>query len=143
MSPYTFTNVLVQVDGSEGSRHALEAALSLCEATRAKLTVLAAEGRLPAYAATVGEVDDAKRAKDEFFSKVLDEAQVVASYEGIAITTDLVAGPVAHAISEYAASHGHDLVVLSHRQRPLSRWLLGSTAERVADRARCPVMVVR
>ena len=60
MSPYTFTNVLVQVDGSEGSRHALEAAMSLCEAKRAKLPVLAAERRLSAYAGTVGEVDDAE-----------------------------------------------------------------------------------
>lgn len=134
MGPYMFSNVLVQVDGSEASRRALEAALSLCEATRARLTVLAAQGRLPAYAATVGEVDDAKRAKDELFSSVLDEAQVMASYEGIPITTDLVTGPVVRAVSEYAESHAHDLIVLGNRTRVLGRWMPGSIA---AGRAPC------
>ena len=67
MSPYDFTNVLVPVDGSEGSDKALDCALSICAALGARLTALAVEGRLPAYAATAGEVDEVKREKDEFF----------------------------------------------------------------------------
>ena len=35
----------------------------------ARLTALAVEGRMPAYAATAGEVEEVKREKDEFFAR--------------------------------------------------------------------------
>jgi len=38
MSPSEFTNVLVPVDGSEGSDKALDCALSICAALGAQLT---------------------------------------------------------------------------------------------------------
>ena len=58
MSPYAFRNVLVPVDGSEGSAKALDCALSICAPLGARLTALAVEGRLPVYAASVGEVEE-------------------------------------------------------------------------------------
>jgi nucleotide-binding universal stress UspA family protein len=50
MTPYNFANVLVAIDGSEDARKALDCALSLCEVLGARLTALAVEGKLPAYA---------------------------------------------------------------------------------------------
>ena len=73
MSPYRFQRVLVAIDGSEGAQKALDCALSICESVDAELTVLAVEGKLPAYAGSIGEVDEVKREKDTFFSGVLDE----------------------------------------------------------------------
>lgn len=61
MSPYQFENVLVAVDGSEGSQRALDCALALVGGLGGRLTALAVEGKLPAYAASIGEVDDVKR----------------------------------------------------------------------------------
>jgi nucleotide-binding universal stress UspA family protein len=46
-------------------------------------------------------------------------------------------------ISDVAASGGYDLVVLGHRGHFLRDHLLGSTADRVAEHAPCPVMIVR
>jgi nucleotide-binding universal stress UspA family protein len=71
MSPYEFTNVLVTVDGSEDARKTLDCGLSVCRALGARLTALAVEGKLPAYAASLGEIDEVKREKDEFFSRVV------------------------------------------------------------------------
>jgi nucleotide-binding universal stress UspA family protein len=51
MSPYDFTNVLVPVDGSDGSEKALDCALSICHALGAQLTALAVEGKLPGLVA--------------------------------------------------------------------------------------------
>ena len=143
MSPYEFTNVLVAVDGSEGSGKALDAALSICAALGARLTALAVEGKLPAYAASLGEVDEVKQQKDDYFRGVLEDARASADERGVPITIDVVAGHAAEVISHYAAAHGHDLIVIGHRGHFLGDYLLGSTADRVAHHARCPVMVVR
>jgi nucleotide-binding universal stress UspA family protein len=143
MSPYEFTNVLVALDGSEGAAKALDCALSICEAVGAQLTALAVEGRLPAYAASLGEVDDVKREKDTYFRGVLDDAAEQARARGVAVNVDLVPGHAAEVITHYAAAHGHDLVVVGHRGHFLGDYLLGSTADRVAHHAHCPVMVVR
>jgi nucleotide-binding universal stress UspA family protein len=140
---YRFTRVLVPVDGSEGSTKALDAGLSLCEAMGCELTALAVEGRLPAYAASLGEVDDVKRQKDEFFTRVLEQASASAKERGLSIHTELISGHAAEVITHYAAAHEHDLIVIGHRGHFLGDYLLGSTADRVAHHAHCPVMVVR
>lgn len=143
MSLYEFKRVLVAVDGSEGSEKALECAISICNAVEASLTALAVEGRLPAYAASLGEVDEVKTEKDEFFSRVLEHAKRTAATAGLVIETDLIPGHAAEVITQYARAHGHDLIVIGHRGHFLGDYLLGSTADRVAHHAHCPVIVVR
>jgi nucleotide-binding universal stress UspA family protein len=105
MSPYDFDNVLVPVDGSEGSAKALDCALSICDALGARLTALAVEGKLPAYAATAGEVEEVKREKDSFFARVLAEAREQAELRGVEVHTDLVPGHAAEVITHYARAH--------------------------------------
>lgn len=143
MSPYEFTNALVALDGSAGATKALDCALSICSTLGAQLTALAVEGKLPAYAASLGEVDEVKREKDQYFQGVLDDAAAQARARGIELKTDLVAGHAAEVITHYAVAHGHDLIVIGHRGHFLGDYLLGSTADRVAHHAHCPVMVVR
>ena len=143
MSPYDFTNVLVAIDGSRDSEKALDCALSICDALSARLTVLGVEGKLPAYAASLGEVDEVKREKDEFFARVLGQATQASRDRGVEVRTDLVPGHSAEAIVHYAAAHGHDLIVVAHHAHILGDVLIASTADRVAHHATCPVMVVR
>jgi nucleotide-binding universal stress UspA family protein len=143
VSPYEFTNVLVALDGSEGAAKALDCALSISSAVGARLTALAVEGKLPAYAASLGEVDEVKREKDSYFRRVLEDAAAQASARGVELKTDLVPGHAAEVITHYARAHGHDLIVIGHRGHFLGDYLLGSTADRVAHHAHCPVMVVR
>jgi nucleotide-binding universal stress UspA family protein len=143
MSPYQFENPLVAIDGSEGAQRALDCAISLVDRLGGQLTALLVEGRLPAYAATAGEVDEVKREKDEFFSRVLDDARTQASARGVELKTEIVPGHAAEVISHYAKAHGHDLIVIGHKGHFLGDYLLGSTADRVAHHAHCPVIVVR
>ena len=143
MSPYEFTNVLVALDGSAGAAKALDCALSICASVGARLTAIAVEGKLPAYAASLGEVDEVKREKDVYFQRVLAGAAEEASARGVEAATELVPGHAAEVITHYARAHGHDLIVVGHRGHFLGDYLLGSTADRVAHHAHCPVMVVR
>jgi nucleotide-binding universal stress UspA family protein len=143
MSPYHFTNILVAVDGSADAAKALDCALALAELLDARVVALAVEGRLPAYAASLGEVEEVRREKDAFFERVLQDAVDQASARGVALETARVLGHAAEVISRYARAHGHDLVVVGHRGHFLGDYLLGSTADRVAHHASCPVMIVR
>jgi nucleotide-binding universal stress UspA family protein len=143
MSPYEFTNVLVAIDGSDEATKALDCALSICTAVDARLTVLAVEGKLPAYAASLGEVEEVKREKDEFFDGVLHAARYSAEQRGVSVRTDLVPGHSADVIVHYAVAHAHDLIVVAHHVHLFGDVFLGSTADRVAHHAPCPVMVVR
>jgi nucleotide-binding universal stress UspA family protein len=138
-----FERILVAIDGSDASDRAFAKALELASLTEAHLTALAIEGPLPAYAATVGEVEEVKREKDRFFTALATRARMEAERSGIELEIELRAGHAAEAISEFAAAGGYDLVVLGHRGHFLRDHLLGSTADRVVEHAPCPVMIVR
>ena len=138
-----FEKILVAIDGSECSDRAFAKAIELANLTGAKLTALAIEGPLPAYAATIGEVDEVKREKDLFFNALATTAREQAAQGGLMIDVDVRAGHAAEVISHVAAEGQYDLVVLGHRGHFLRDHLLGSTADRVAEHAPCPVMIVR
>jgi nucleotide-binding universal stress UspA family protein len=138
-----FERILVAIDGSDSSDRAYATALELAALMGARLTALAIEGPLPAYAATVGEVDEVKREKDEFFNGLAARVRLQAAEAGVEIEVDVRPGHPAELISRVASDGGYDLVVLGHRGHFLRDHLLGSTADRVAERAPCPVMIVR
>lgn len=138
-----FDRILVAIDGSEASNRAFAKAIELADVAHAQMTALAIEGPLPAYAATVGEVDEVKREKDLFFGRLAETARAQAEHAGIELQVELRAGHAAEVISEFASAGGYDLIVLGHRGHFLRDHLLGSTADRVAENAPCPVMIVR
>lgn len=60
------------------------------------------------------------------------------------VQTKLLMGPVATEITDYAAARGLDLIAIgTHGRTGLSRFLLGSVAEKVVRTAPCPVLVAR
>lgn len=138
-----FERILVAIDGSDVSNRAFEKALELAKLTQAELTALAIEGPLPAYAATIGEVEEVKREKDLFFGTLAARSRDLAEQTGVALEVELRPGHAAELISSFAAEGGYDLVVLGHKGHFLRDHLLGSTADRVAENAPCPVMIVR
>ena len=135
-----FERILAAVDGSEGSSRAFAKAVDLARLTGATLIALAVEGPLPAYAATVGEV---KREKDSFFRGLAAKAKREAEAAGVEVEVDIRAGHAADLIVRYARERGADLVVVGHKGHFLEDYLLGSTADRVAHHAHCPVMIVK
>jgi nucleotide-binding universal stress UspA family protein len=138
-----FNRILVAIDGSQGSQHALRKAIELASLTGAALMALAVEGPLPAYAATVGEVDEVKRQKDSFFGEVAANAQGQAHAAGVELKVEVRPGHAAELITRYARDNEADLIVVGHKGHFLGDYLLGSTADRVAHHAHCPVMIVK
>ena len=138
-----FEHILVAIDGSQCSDRAFTKALELAVLAHARLTALAVEGPLPAYAATVGEVDEVRREKDVFFTALAARAREQAKQAGLDLEVEVRPGHAAELISQVAGDGGYDLVVLGHRGHFVRDRLLGSTADRVSEHAPCPVMIVR
>jgi nucleotide-binding universal stress UspA family protein len=130
--------ILVAVDGHPEGQRALEYALELADALAASVHAVAVEGRLPRYPATVAEVDEAKRDKDEFFETLARLATDQAAERGIDLDVELAAGPAADAIIRVARRDRDDLIIVGYRRR-----LFGNTADRLCHNAPCPVLIVR
>src|SRR5712691_4231921 len=101
-----FERILVAIDGSEWSDHAFAKALELAQLTNARLTALAVEGPLPAYAATIGEVDEVVREKDSFFKRLAAAARAQGERAGVDIDVDVRPGHPAELISRVAEEGG-------------------------------------
>src|SRR5437867_2321435 len=127
-----FERVLVAIDGSEASDRAFAKALELAGLTGARMIALAVEGPLPAYAATIGEVEEVRREKDAFFSGLTERARRQAQAAGVPLEVELRPGHAAELIVRFARECEADLIVLGHRGHFLRDHLLGSTADRVA-----------
>jgi nucleotide-binding universal stress UspA family protein len=138
-----FQKVLLAYDGSEGARRALERAAEIAAAGSAELHIIAV-GRVPEYAETQGEVDEAREQAESFYAKRLDEAITFLRGRGIAASTHMALGKPSEQILRGAIEVQADLIVLGvHPHHALRRRLLGATADKVVDSAECSVLVVR
>jgi nucleotide-binding universal stress UspA family protein len=139
-----FKHILVGLDGSDGARRALERTLALARLTGARVTALSVEERLPAYAATVGEVQDEQRFENQYFRQVQAAADAAAAAAGVPISHEVSPGHAAQLLVRRAGELGCDLIVLGHTGHSrIHNLFLGSTADRVVEHASCAVLVVR
>ncbi|MFD1562511.1 universal stress protein [Haloarchaeobius amylolyticus] len=80
----------------------------------------------------------------ESSERLLEEATKIAAEYNADLKTDTTVGTAAASIVRYAEDHDIDHIVLgSHGRRGLSRFLLGSVAERVARRSPGSVTIIR
>ncbi len=144
---YTIRNVLVPVDFSDCSHHALSYAKELLPKTAATLHIVHVI-EPPVYPANwsyaqAGLVDTEKEISDaarQELQRLTDEA----TKEGFNVRSDLLTGPAADEIVRYARQHRIDIISIStHGRRGFERFLFGSTTEKVLRQAPCPVFVVR
>jgi len=138
--------ILVPTDFSPASKKALWYALRIAEVRNSEITLLhvlepkdpaALAGR--AAAAAISEQDLAN--PEEALHGLADSAKAVS-----AVVTNSIfrTGVATHEIIEAAKELDVDLVVIAtHGLTGWKRFALGSTAERVAGAATCPVLVVR
>lgn len=138
-----FSNIVVGLDGSSMSRHALVTALDLA-GPDTRLTAVSVEENLPHYAAIRGEVDENKRAADEFFAALAREAVALAREYGVTLEHRILRGHAAVALVEYAREKGADLIVIGQSGHS-GVWgtFLGTTADKIIRHAPCSVLVVR
>jgi nucleotide-binding universal stress UspA family protein len=139
--------ILVPVDFSDFSVRALAHAGGLAETHDAALTLLHVieEPTFPAFyeaaSAVYGPPPDLTDEARAALHRLVDEADLA---DGLEVTCVVQVGRAAPAIIDWAEAHETDVVVLaSHGLTGLKHLLLGSVAEKVVQRAPCPVFIVK
>lgn len=132
-------SILVPLDGSAFSEHALPLALSVARRSGAQLYlahVLSGRGGLS------NGVDRVTAASRTVYLERL--AQQIENQSVRAPITSILTGPIADTLLDYARSIRCDLIVLTtHGRGALSRLWLGSVADVIVRRSPAPVMLVR
>jgi nucleotide-binding universal stress UspA family protein len=138
-----FEKILLAYDGFKGAKLALEKATEITIVAKAELHILAV-GRIPEYAETVSEVEEAREQAKSFYSKIMEEAMSNLNQRGLSATVHVDFGKPGDVILRIAESLSVDLVVLGTKSHsPLRRRFLGATVDKVVDHAHCSVLVVR
>ncbi len=139
-----FHKILVANDGSEGAKKALQVAIDLAKRYGAELHAISVEERLPHYAATVGEVVEAKQEATDFFRRVTQEAEQAASAQGIRLTSHVLPGHEVETIVTFAKDHGFDLLVIGFMgHSKIFGRIWGSTSQNLTKLSPCTVLVVK
>jgi len=137
-----FQKILVPLDGSELSEKALEYARHLGK--EANSIVLLRARSTSAFASVGYNIpDEVFAAELETCTQYLQHIEAKLVAEGYQVILELPSGEPAEAILQVAEKDKVDLIVISsHGREGMTRFLVGSVAERVARHAPCPVMIV-
>ena len=143
-----FRRILCASDFSTTAGRAVAAAIDLAKANRARLTIVYAYVPITPLvpeqyldSLTVSRLDlDTRRWIERQMARVVSRGKK----SGIRIAAAMVTGDPAAQIVRTARSTRADLIVIgTHGRRGVSKFLLGSVAERVLATAPCPVLTVR
>jgi nucleotide-binding universal stress UspA family protein len=136
-----FQTILVAYDASPHAEHAVDIALSMAEATKAKVVLFSViRPPEPAESAEFNAVlEDTRERYERSFIPIRDRAK----QKEIALETEIAVGHPAEQILHRADTLQASLIVLGKRSHSIMhRWVLGSNSERVLKHAHCPVMIV-
>ena len=141
----TIKKILFPTDFSEYSMYALDYVREFAKLHKAEVLVLYVMEAVGAYAYTYAlsypeisnDILHNARAR-------MNELETKLSEEGLKVTTAIVQNKPFLGIVEQAKKHEVDLIVIAtHGYGPVKHMLLGSTAERVVQKAPCPVLTIR
>jgi nucleotide-binding universal stress UspA family protein len=139
-----FNKILVANDGSEGAKRALQVAVDIAKRFQADLHQLSVEEHLPHYAATVGEVVEAKQEAAQYFRKVISEAELLARAEGIRMISHVLPGHEVETIVTFAKDHAFDMLVIGFMgHSKIFGRIWGSTSQNLTKLSPCTVLVVK
>jgi nucleotide-binding universal stress UspA family protein len=137
-----FDRILIPTDGSEFTRRAIEKGISIAKLSSGTITAVhildqAIYASMPMDSSVV-DLYETMRAEG---MAALDYVTERCHTEGVEVVAKLIEGSPAKVIIRMSADH--DLVVMGTLgKRGMTKILLGSVAEKVLERAECPVMVI-
>lgn len=141
--------VMVPLDGSPVSEQALAVGAAIARHAGAMLHLLTVRPPISTVPGRPGAFMDgatAERALHEGFRAYLEEQadSVRGSDQPITVTCAVLDGWIAGALAAYSRAHNVDLIVMTtHGWGGLKRLWLGSVADELVRRVRCPALLLR
>jgi nucleotide-binding universal stress UspA family protein len=149
-----YNKIMVPLDGSELAECVMphvEAITTGCKSTNVVFARVVNPVQLPASVPARGKFSFTETERQQLYQQHKQAAEaylkrMVAStrLEGAVLSYEVLEGKVADALAHWAEKNGVDLIVIaSHGRSGVSRWVMGSVAERVLRSACVPVLMVR
>lgn len=142
-----FQNILVPFDLSSQSTRAFKTALDIAKKYNSKISLITClEGDAWHHRYYDARSDSELINKQKKASKKhLEKLESLANKNNIAIKSHiLVSTSVVNDIVNFAKSRKHDLIVIgSHSRTGFDKLLLGSVANGVSQKTKCPILIVR
>jgi nucleotide-binding universal stress UspA family protein len=142
--------ILVAIDGSKPSQHALNFALELAEITSAELELLTVAPPVFLYSHSISVIKseaiaDCARELETCFMEILSKAQEVVKKKKpeFNVATRFEKGTPDEKIVNRAENGKFDMIVMGSRGLGGRMSALGSVSSRVVDKASCPVVIVK
>jgi maltose/moltooligosaccharide transporter len=137
--------IVIAVDGSASSEHALELGAEIAKESGARVTLVAVVPLHPVYFGGPGLsqpiLDDEKKFYRDTLSKMQTKARSLGARE---VSTELLEGLVVQTLLDFLEVDPPDLMVLGCRGVSATRaLLLGSVSEAMVHHAPCAVLVDR
>ena len=142
-----FTNILVPFDLSNQSIHAFKTALNIAKKFNSKITLLTClEGDAWHHKFYDSKADNEiiKKQKKATLAQIA-KIEPLAKKDNIVIKSQIIRSTsVVKDIINYAKSRKMDLIVMgSHSRTGIDKIILGSVANGVTQKARCPVLIMK
>ena len=140
--------ILIATDGSDTSMQAADMSISIAKCAGAVVTAVYVVdvhrlAQLPGYAAMPGIKDNLMELMFKEGSEALEEIGDKARDAGVAYERTIAQGDPGEELLKLCSDKGFDLIVLGTIGKSgLTKFLLGSVAERVVRHAHIPVLVV-
>jgi len=142
-----FKNILVAYDSSSFSNRAFKSALDVAEPNKSKITIATVITGVyqPSIGFTMKYSEKVLEKYTKTLQKTFSNLKSAAKEKNIKISLKILQDPsVSKAITNYVNSHKFDLVVIgSHGRTGLNKMILGSVANNITQKVKCPVMVVK
>jgi nucleotide-binding universal stress UspA family protein len=149
-----YNKIMVPLDGSELAECVMphvEAITTGCKITNVVFVRVVAPIQLPARLPAQGELgfqekdrremeEQRKKAAEAYLEKIAQKTAL----EGAVLSCEVLEGKVAETLSHWAEQNGVDLIIIaSHGRSGVSRWVMGSVADRLLRSVCVPVMMIR
>jgi nucleotide-binding universal stress UspA family protein len=137
-----YRKILVAIDGSESSMHALKESFKLATDEKCWVTVVSV---IPSYEGDLGAVwiNNVKEAMEKPCKVALSEAEKMAKNERVLIKTVCEEGEIYERIVDLADAENSDLIVMGRKGTAgIGRTLVGSVTARVIGHSQRDVLVV-
>jgi len=137
-----FQKILLAVDGSNHADHSAGYAVELAKKFQGTIDIVYVVDGNKAKRDVLSSTDkyQIKKKREE----IMENAQRLASTEGISCETHILHGEPGAKIVELANNEGFDCVVVGSRGLgQIKEMLIGSVSRKIAKEADCPVLIVK